>query len=59
MSEPTYDLDMLRKGVRAMERDVKTHEDVVEELRRRIAEYERHIAVAEAIERAKRNGSPH
>lgn len=59
MSESTYDLDALRRGIRAMERDVKTHEDVIAELRRRIAEYETHVAVAEAVEKAKRGVGPH
>ena len=53
MTEPVYDVDALRRGIQAMERDIRVHEEVIAELRSRIAEYEKHIAVAEAVARAK------
>ena len=58
--EPVYDLDALRRGRDAMMRDVRTHEEVIAELRGRIAEYEKHIAVTEALQRQERatHGDP-
>ncbi len=46
-----YDIDTLRSGIRAMQADVSAHQAAVKELRRRIAEYEKHLAAAKKAAR--------
>jgi len=54
MADPGYDINALRRGVIAISGDIETYEKAITELKRRRAEYEKHIAVAEA----KKNGGP-
>lgn len=56
METPAYDLEALRKGIRAMQHDIESNEAAIAELKSRIAEYEKHIAVAEALARRKDGG---
>lgn len=51
MAEPVYDVETLRKHIRLMQRDIEANEAAIAELRRRIAEYEQCIAVADAVKR--------
>ena len=49
MTEPIYDLDVLRRGLASIEANIKVLEEGLAKERERLRDYERHIAAAEAI----------
>lgn len=47
MERPTYDKQALQNGIKTMQGEINAHLATIEELKRRIGEYKKHLTGAE------------